>query len=180
MKVDIGRYGTTPGSIARAVSLVFVIAFSLSVSTPEAHAITRDRVIARANTWIAKRVPYSQRGHYGGYRRDCSGFVSMAWGLRGSYTSRSIASRAKRIPISKLRPGDAVRYPGHVAVFGGWKDRRRGLYIALEQTTWGGHATRHVKKMRRGTQALRLKGISDAPPRASAATGTPVGAAGQP
>ena len=38
--------------------------------------------------------PVQPAGYYRGYRRDCSGMVSMAWRLRTSYTSTTIRSRA--------------------------------------------------------------------------------------
>lgn len=146
-----------------------VLSFSsfllLSVFVSSAGAITRAEVLSRASSWIKGRVPYSQHGYHAGYRRDCSGFVSMAWKLDTSYSSRSIRSKARRISVSALKPGDAVLTPGHVALFAGWKNRARGEYIAVEQTTWGDHARRHVRRIPRHATALRRRGISDANPR---------------
>ena len=51
--------------------------------------------------------------------------------------------------------------PGHVAIFGGWKNKARGEYIAIEQTTWGDHARRHVRRIRGRAVALRRRGIAD-------------------
>jgi len=145
------------------MSAVLIVAFAaiLSLSAPApAHAITRAKILKRANHWVHKRVRYSQRSYYRGYRRDCSGFVSMAWGLKKSYTTRTISKRARRIRISSLRPGDAVLTRGHVSIFGGWKSKRKHTYYALEETTWGSHAKKHVRKIPHHAKALRRKGLT--------------------
>lgn len=158
VKVLRGRYVTR--AILRA-GIAAVIASTAFVSAPlQAGAITRSQVVTRAKSWVKKRVPYSQSRYFRGYRQDCSGFVSMAWGLGRSYTTRSIASRARRVRTASIRPGDAVLVPGHVSLFGGWKNRRKRQYIALEQTTWGSHAKRHVRTMPRGAKLLRRRGLA--------------------
>ncbi|MDO8916233.1 MAG: hypothetical protein Q7W16_09155 [Coriobacteriia bacterium] len=163
MKLGQNR-SSTAASGRIATVLAAAALFSLLLSTPApAHAITRDEVIARASNWVNLRLHYSRRAHFGGYRRDCSGMVSMAWGLGRSYTSRTIASRAVRIPIGSLQPGDAVRTPGHVAIFARWANRRTGMYVALEQSGRKAGAVRRVRRLGRGAMALRLRGITDAP-----------------
>ena len=133
---------------------------SLSAPAP-ASAITRQKILKRANHWVKKRVPYSQHGTYRGYRRDCSGFVSMSWKLGKSYSTSNISRRAKRIKVSSLKPGDAVLIPGrHVSIFGGWKNKRKRTYYALEETTWGSHAKKRVRKIPHGARALRRKGVT--------------------
>jgi hypothetical protein len=163
--VKLGQNRSSTAASGRiATALAAAALFSLLFSTPApAHAITRDEVISRASNWVNLRLHYSRRGFFGGYRRDCSGMVSMAWGLRRSYTSRTIASTAIRIPISGLQPGDAVRTPGHVAVFGGWANQRAGTYVALEQSGHKVGAIRRVRRLGRGAVALRYRGITDAP-----------------
>lgn len=37
--------------------------------------------MARGQKWVDKNVPYNQNKTYDGYRTDCSGFVSMCWGV---------------------------------------------------------------------------------------------------
>jgi hypothetical protein len=145
------------------VAVILSTAALLAPAEAEARSITRTEVIKRANHWIKKKVRYSQSSYYQGYRRDCSGFVSMAWKLKGSYTSSSIRSVAKRISAKRLKPGDAVRRPGHVEIFGGWKNKRKRTYWALEESSWGKPALRRVKRFKGGCSALRLKGIKDAP-----------------
>jgi len=150
-------------AIRRAfVAITLSMAFLFSpILSQQAHAITREDVLTRARSWVAKGVRYSQRGTYQGYRRDCSGMVSMAWRLGRSYSSRTIASRARRVAISRLRPGDAVLTPGHVEIFGGWKNKKRGTYLAITQTSWGGRAEARVRKMSRRARGLRLKTIAE-------------------
>jgi hypothetical protein len=157
-----------------ATILAAAVLLSLLLSTPApAHAITRAQVIARASNWVRLRLGYSRHSYFGGYRRDCSGMVSMAWRLKRSYTSRTIASRAIRIPIGRLQPGDAVRTPGHVAIFARWANRRAGTYVALEQSGRRVGAIRRVRHLGRGAVALRYRGITVPRPILTAATPKP-------
>jgi len=161
------RHGVTPSAAIRrlTIAIALAMAFTFLIHTVPASAITRAQVIKRANTWVKKRVPYSQSGYYKGYRRDCSGMVSMAWKLKRSYTSRTLGAVARRVSKSKLRPGDAIHTPGHVAIFGGWANRAHTKYIALEQSGRGKPAHKRVKTWRRGATALRLRGIKNNPPK---------------
>jgi len=161
--VQVSQSVTSPAALRRFGLAFFVAAaLMLTVHTAPASAITRTEVLKRANHWVAKRVPYSQRGYFQGYRRDCSGFVSMSWKLKTSYTSRTISAVAKRIPKSKLRPGDAIHTPGHVAIFGGWANKSHTRYIVLEESGRGKPALKRVKNWRRNATALRYRGIKDA------------------
>lgn len=151
--------------VALATSLVASIGLaqpSRAAAAPrKARTIARHTVIERARKWVAHRVPYSQSRYHNGYRQDCSGFVSMAWQLGASYTTRSLPSVARRISISKLRPGDAVLAPGHTTIFGGWKNRAKRQYYAYEEPTWGKHAIRRVRVIPSGAKLLRRPGIRD-------------------
>ncbi|MDQ1292295.1 MAG: hypothetical protein QG608_173 [Actinomycetota bacterium] len=61
------------------------------------------------------------------YRRDCSGFVSMAWhlepGRSGGLNTSSLPDVSTKISRSKLRAGDLLndRVDGHVILFAGWE-----------------------------------------------------------
>ncbi|NTU72357.1 MAG: hypothetical protein HGB10_11150 [Coriobacteriia bacterium] len=160
------------GRALLAIPLAMAILFGASVAP--AHAIDRKTVLKRANRWVSKRVMYSQSRKYGGYRRDCSGFVSMSWKLKRSYTSSSIRSQAKRIKTSKLKPGDMIRRPGHVEIFGGWKNKKKRTYVSYEESSWGKPALRHVQKLHRGSTAWRYKRIKDKPRSARKPTPKPV------
>ncbi|MBV2152784.1 peptidoglycan-binding protein [Kitasatospora sp. SUK 42] len=78
-----------------------------------------------------------------GYRQDCSGFVSMAWGLGSSQTTWTLPNFAERIGKSDLQPGDVLIYNNaanpqagsHVTIFGGWADSSQTRYISYEQTS---------------------------------------------
>lgn len=147
------------------ITVVLSAILLLAMNVATAQAITRKEVIKRANHWIKKKVMYSQSRYYKGYRRDCSGFVSMAWKLKRSYTSSSIRGVAKRINPNRLKPGDAVRRPGHVEIFAGWKNKRKRTYYALLESQSGKPAMRKVKRFKRGYSALRRRGIKDNPPK---------------
>lgn len=145
---------------ASLAALAATLVALLGLLPTTAHAITRTDVLARAHTWVTKRVLYSQRSTFAGYRRDCSGFVSMAWKLGRSYTSRTIHGVATRIPLAKLRPGDAVHTPGHVALFVKWANSARTRYVAMEESSWGRPALHHVRSLGRRATGLRYRRIS--------------------
>lgn len=155
--------GLALGRVTATIALSAILLLAINVAS--AHAITRPEVIKRAKHWIKKKVKYSQTRYYQGYRRDCSGFVSMAWKLKRSYTSSSIRGVSRRINPSILKPGDAVRRTGHVEIFAGWKNKRKRTYYALLESTYGKPTMRKVKRFKRGYSALRRRGIKDAPPK---------------
>jgi hypothetical protein len=109
-------------------------------------------VLARAATWLTAwnggPVPYLSSGDpaawFGGYRRDCSGYASMALGLPGpGLTSAGLAARATRIQKAELRAGDLLINPapdlaGHVVIFDHWADATMTSYIGYEQSGDGG------------------------------------------
>lgn len=143
--------------------MIIALATAALAAPAPASAIDRAEVMRRATSWIRHRVPYSQSRYHKGYRQDCSGFVSMAWNLGRSYTTRSISSRATRIGVSQLRRGDAVLIRGHVSLFGGWKNRRAREYWAFEETTWGSHATKRARRLPRSAVALKRRGLESSP-----------------
>ncbi len=106
--------------------------------------MTRSQALTRARSWLETRVPYSQercyRNKYGDYRTDCSGFVSMAWGLGGSAWTGNLDEKSSVIARSALKPGDALlRYTGnprqnHVALFVKWADEAHTRPVVIEQT----------------------------------------------
>ena len=106
-----------------------------------AHAITRDGVLARAQSVINSPVPYSQSKYVGGWRNDCSGYVSWVWGTGSNlYTTRNLSSISQRIAPAQLQPGDVLlKYDSHVRLFYSWADDAHTTYVAYEQTpneTW--------------------------------------------
>ena len=118
-----------------ALLLPLVLAFSL-MGAPNALAITRDQVLARAQVMQDAPVPYSQSRYHAGYRTDCSGYVSMAWATGTSWTTRSFHLVSHTIPTSQLKPGDALlRYDSHIRLFYGWVDAAHTQYVAYETVT---------------------------------------------
>ncbi|AYN41142.1 peptidoglycan-binding protein [Streptomyces dangxiongensis] len=72
-------------------------------------ATTRTEIVNRARTWVAARVPYGMDAYWpDGYRQDCSGYVSMAWGLPGNEWTGSLGRFGVRITREELRPGDIL------------------------------------------------------------------------
>lgn len=103
----------------------------------------RREVLERGFTWFDAKVPYSQSRSRGGFRTDCSGFVSMAWQLSRSFTTASFANgtaeNSKLSSFSSLQPGDAlVRRSGgagHIVLFLGWDDDDQSSACVLEQAS---------------------------------------------
>ncbi|CAM5339269.1 hypothetical protein GCM10010329_36720 [Streptomyces spiroverticillatus] len=112
-------------------------------AAPRLKPATRAQIINRAKTWVAAGVPYSMEKYWrDGYRQDCSGYVSMAWGLAGNEWTGSLADYGVKVPRDQLQPGDILLFHNaddphdgsHVTIFGGWTDYTRGHYLAYEQT----------------------------------------------
>jgi hypothetical protein len=122
--------------------------------SPGASALCPDgrQVLARAATWLTGwnggPVPYSMSTDpavwFGGYRRDCSGYASMALGLPGpGLTAGGLAARSTPISKTALQPGDLLINPtsggaGHVVIFDHWTDATMNTYMAYEQSGDGG------------------------------------------
>ncbi len=109
-------------------------------------ATTRADILARAQRWVDQQVPYSMGSYWtDGYRQDCSGFVSMAWGLDSSQTTWTLPDFADRIAPDELQPGDILvrnnpdnpQGGSHTVLFGGWTDSSHAHYLAYEQTRPG-------------------------------------------
>jgi hypothetical protein len=103
-------------------------------------AITTSEIIARAEEWIALRVPYCG-GVRGGtdyicggtcsrpsapwdkYRTDCSGYVSWCWQIASVPTTaqymsdRSGVDGWSTVAIDSMKAGDAVVCDGHIKLF---------------------------------------------------------------
>jgi hypothetical protein len=106
-------------------------------------ATTRTKIINRAKVWVAAKVPYSMNDYWSdGYRQDCSGYVSMAWGLPGNEWTGSLDQFGVKITKNELQPGDILLYHNpdnpeqgsHVVIFGGWTDYTHTSYTVYEQT----------------------------------------------
>lgn len=111
----------------------------VAVKTPY---VSRGTILTRAKSWYKARVPYSQSVRRAGYRTDCSGYVSMTWGLGYYLNTQSLgqASITHRIAKSSLRPGDILlnttgsNFTRHVVLFEGWANAKHTRYLAYEQS----------------------------------------------
>jgi cell wall-associated NlpC family hydrolase len=120
--------------------------------------IRRSEIIERAESWLRPTVPYStnkfHHNEFGIYRTDCSGYVSMAWGLsgvpldrRGGLDTLGLAGVSESIERDDLRAGDILlrtegsRLIRHVAIFHEWADDDGAAYWGFEQS--GGTGTVH-------------------------------------
>lgn len=135
-------------ALARKVLIVVASATTVALITGAAPAqapsppepLDRAAVIERARSWTDIGVPYSQLGYKDGYRRDCSGFLSMAWDLPDNLTTWRVPLVAKEIKKNDLLPGDvlldATSGPGgrHVVMFEKWADEAKTSYWVLEST----------------------------------------------
>lgn len=96
----------------------------------------RSRLIAKVAS--QKGVDYQWGGESPKTGFDCSGLVQWAYGKLGIKMPRVSGQQAKmgkRAPISKLRPGDLVAHPGHIAVYAGngmmWEAPHTGAQVRL-------------------------------------------------
>ncbi|MDB4938802.1 MAG: hypothetical protein JWP87_5774 [Labilithrix sp.] len=119
----------------------------------------RRRALDRAFSWYDAQVPYSQSKYHGGYRTDCSGYVSMCWETGPSYTTADFyAGGGESFPLgsySELAPGDALVHrsngAGHIVLFLGWDDTSHARACVLEENgtaddmEWGTRAVSSLK-----------------------------------
>lgn len=131
-----GFLGT--GTAFAQPSITEEVAGSTVTQGPDQPSLARAQIIERAKTWLTANgggpVPYSMEKIWGdSYRQDCSGFVSMAWGLDpggygGPNTVSLAADHAFDINKDDLKTGDIliddVDEPGgdfrHVVLFEKW------------------------------------------------------------
>jgi len=96
----------------------------------------RRQIIARADHWVAQHVPYNQGAWHEGYRTDCSGYISMCWGLRDSLVTSTMPQVSHRIAKEDLRAGDVLLNTdvatGHVILFDRWADYAHNSYVGYE------------------------------------------------
>ncbi|HEX4789325.1 MAG TPA: hypothetical protein VH372_12730, partial [Actinospica sp.] len=116
--------------------------------------ITTAQMIARADDWIAAAVPYSESagwedaGAGGPYREDCSGFVSMAWGLQNSLVTSTLPEVSTLVDAdisgeTNLEQGDALDYTAdHVVLFDSWISQSAGTFYYDAEHTFGQVADR--------------------------------------
>jgi hypothetical protein len=150
--VGSASWRAIPGNPEQCVSTCAAISGSSGSLGPGSGCAGGWAVLARAATWMTAwsggPVPYLSSSDpatwFGGYRRDCSGYASMALGLAGpGLTSVQLAARATPIPKAALSSGDLLINPapdlaGHVVIFDRWIDATMSSYVGYEQSGDGG------------------------------------------
>ncbi|MFC1410716.1 hypothetical protein ACEZDG_15725 [Streptacidiphilus sp. N1-1] len=109
------------------------------VDEPRLDGVSAERsgIVGRALERARRRLGYSQSSVTNGYRVDCSGLVSDAWGLPGpgldTYGLMS-PDVSHRISMDELQPGDAMIAGEHTLIFAGWADAAHTQYIGIEDS----------------------------------------------
>ncbi|MGA8114721.1 MAG: hypothetical protein WCA46_13730 [Actinocatenispora sp.] len=127
-----------------AIALLTVPLFSTPASATINHNIKRTTVTDRAMNWVKRNVQYSQAGTASDpdgnhtYRRDCSGFVSMAWHITptgmSAPTTWTIQGHAHAIAKKNLKRGDILAWPHHhVVLFGKWANSAHTSFWLYEE-----------------------------------------------
>jgi Ricin-type beta-trefoil lectin domain len=104
---------------------------------------------SESNYWVS-RTDYWGDGNGDnpgpGWREDCSGFVSHAWGYDdsdGGFTTYDVMDFATDISWSALEPGDALLLNGvtiggvtynHIGLFMGWDNSAHTEYSVMDET----------------------------------------------
>src|SRR5665648_379346 len=130
------------------LTYILVFALVLLPASPAFAALSRAQVMARAETWVARAIPYSQTGWANaagdtvsspkaGWRRDCSGFTSMAWALQTpGQSTRTFKYVSESTSKAALQPGDVlISYNNHAVLFGGWANPEWTRYYAYEMSS---------------------------------------------
>ncbi|GAB3745183.1 hypothetical protein GCM10027598_81320 [Amycolatopsis oliviviridis] len=150
----------------------------IALAAPDPHSaehpaadlrLTRDDILTRAKSWIDERVPYSQSAkhtnRYGTYRQDCSGYVSMAWGLKTARWTGDIMEVATRIEKKNLLPGDSLWVHSsshqHMALFLRWANAAKTQAVVWEEYRTGTVASERTWSADRtaGFTAIRYRNV---------------------
>jgi len=136
---------------ALASTMIAAAAVTVAPASPASAApndpISRADVVARAQNWMDRNIQYSQSGTATGpdgvysWRRDCSGFVSMALklgptGLSAPNTN-ALATSTYSFGIAKanLKAGDYLVDPGnHVVLFQKWANADHTQFWLYEES----------------------------------------------
>jgi hypothetical protein len=110
----------------------------------------RNSILDKAKIWVDLGVPYSTNvSDDWGYRTDCSGFVSYAWGIdagdNGGHTTDQLHQVAYEISIDNIKGGDIFNIPksgnaGHAIIFIEWIDKDSLTFRAYEENGFFGKA----------------------------------------
>lgn len=129
---------------AAAVAVLMAPTFSSPAHAAIGGKIKRSTVRNRAQNWFDRNIQYSQSGTASDpdgnhrYRRDCSGFVSMAWHVKptglSAPTTWTIENYAHKIAKKNLKRGDILAWPHHhVVLFGSWANSAHTRFWLFEE-----------------------------------------------
>ncbi|MFJ5230075.1 hypothetical protein ACIQBJ_09265 [Kitasatospora sp. NPDC088391] len=107
----------------------------------------RKAIVERALERAEHKLGYSQSAITNGYRVDCSGLVSCAWGLPGpGRNTWGLMENDVSTHITKgdLQPGDAMISGDHTILFAGWADAAHTRYIGIEDSGDAGMVSREI------------------------------------
>ncbi|MFI9783556.1 hypothetical protein ACIHEI_08625 [Kitasatospora sp. NPDC051984] len=107
----------------------------------------RRAMVERALERAEHKLGYSQGAVTNGYRVDCSGLVSCAWGLPGpglNTIGLMQGNVSHHIGKADLQPGDAMISNDHTVLFGGWVDAAHTRYIGIEDSGDAGMVSREI------------------------------------
>jgi hypothetical protein len=125
----------------------------LASRQPQPSPSQQSPFVQRGSVWVNKQIPYNQgmtanpdgsrAGRNTGYRMDCSGFISMVWGVPATGLSVPVTGNLDRYANTfsnkdQLQPGDAINNrkvgdSGHVVLFVRWINQSQGRFVAYEQ-----------------------------------------------
>ena len=141
----LSALGPAPAALAesRPASAPHTVPAPEALRTP---VTTGLQATARASAWVKRDVPYSQSATFDGYRTDCSGYVSMAWGLaRPGLTTYSLRRVGDFISKPQLRRGDLLLDPlRHAVLFDKWANAERTSYWGYEESSSQGAVYREI------------------------------------
>lgn len=150
--VGSGNWRTIPGDLEQCPVNCPGLMSSDGQSSPDPGCLHGIAILTRAATWLTAwgggPVPYLSSSDptswFNGYRRDCSGYASMALGLASpGLDTAGLAARSTPIQKTDLRAGDLLinagsGSAGHVVIFDRWTDATMTSYIGYEQSGDGG------------------------------------------
>lgn len=114
---DAVGYPAAIDSLAAAVAAATGLDSAQLAAAWQAAGVARMTALAAALSQLGVSYRYASSSPGGAF--DCSGLVSWAWaqaGLDLPHQSRSIIDTLDHVPLSDVRPGDVLWYPGHVSL----------------------------------------------------------------
>jgi hypothetical protein len=132
-----------------------------AIASASAASISSNAIESRAEYWVSQNIPYNQSAYsdansapIGPYRQDCSGFISMAWGLSSSLDTQTLPEVSQQLPsYSDLQLGDILDYNStidpvngsHVVMFVSWANPQHTEYTEMEEAGGIGAVERTIQ-----------------------------------